>query len=286
MLRSAPRTSLPRLADRLPLGRTGLLVSPLCLGITQRETVPVAFAAGVNFFFLSNDLHWSLYAPLMAGITDLLASGVSRDDIVIAGVSYLSEPMFGSLQFNELIDAIPRLERIDILMAGASEAANFLPRYEKLVEAGRRQLWGCRGIGASFHDRSTARMAICSDLLDLACIRYNPGHAGAEIDLFPYISLERKCLVYNFKSTNGLLSLSQFQKLGLEPRYKAPKITDGYRFALSRPEIDGLLASPSSPEQLRSLALALGAGPLSPSRSEYMKNLCLLATGQAQIERS
>jgi aryl-alcohol dehydrogenase-like predicted oxidoreductase len=285
MLRSVPRATLPGLGDRLPLGKSGLLVSPLCLGITRRETVPAAFAAGVNFFFLSNDLHWSLYAPMMAGIADLLASGVPRDEIVVAGVSYLFEPLFGYLQFNEILDAIPKLERIDVLLAGASEARDFLPRYEKLAAAQRQKMWGCRAIGASFHDRTTARMALCADLLDIAYIRYNPGHPGAEIDLFPHIKLERDCLVYNFKSNSGLVSGSQFQNLGLDARYKAPKATDGYRFALSRPEIDGVLASPGTPEQLTSLAQALRTGPLSSSRAAYMKNLWLLATGQAQIDR-
>ncbi|HNN91763.1 MAG TPA: hypothetical protein PKI03_05830 [Pseudomonadota bacterium] len=282
--RDEPRSVLPSLRDRLPLGRSGLHVSPLCLGITTRETVPVAFAAGVNFFFLSNDLHWRLYEPLMAGIADLLSNGVSRDEIVVAGVSYLSEPLFGYLQFNELLDAIPGLERVDVLLAGGVEAADFLPRYHRLAEAGQQRLWGCRAIGASFHDRVTARMAVCAGLLDIAYIRYNPGHPGAEEDLFPYFNQNKTSLVYNFKSTSGLLSLEQFQQLKLESRYKPTKITDGYRFALSRKEIDGLLASPQGAEQIAQLERALAAGPITPSRAAYMKNLVLLASGRAEVE--
>jgi hypothetical protein len=285
MPRSAARSSLPRLGDRLPLGRSGLRVSPICLGLTSRETVRAAFDAGVNFFFLSNDLHWSLYMPAMAGIADLLSSGVSRDDLVIAGVSYLCEPLFGYLQFNELLDAVPGLRRVDVLLAGGTEAADFLPRYERLLAARGRQLWGCRAIGASFHDRSTARLAISADLLDIAYVRYNPSHPGAEDDLFPHILKDRDCLVYNFKSTNGILPAAEFERLGLGPRYKPPKITDGYRFALSRPEVDGILAAPGTPEQVAALSQALSQGPLLPSRAEYMKKLWLLATGQAEIER-
>lgn len=279
-----PRLTLPSLRDRLRLGRSGLSVSPVCLGMTTRETVRAAFAAGVNFFFISNDLHWRLYEPLMAGIADLLSSGVSRDEIVVAGVSYLAEPLFGGLQFDELLDAIPGLGRIDVLLAGAAEAADFLPRYARLAEAQRRELWGCRAIGASLHDRATARMAICSDLLDVAYIRYNPGHPGAEKDIFPYLSSQRTCTVFNFKSTSGLLSLEQFRQLKLESRYRPTKITDGYRFALSRSEIDGVLASPRSPDQVSQLERALASGPVSPSRAAYMKNLCLLATGRAEVE--
>jgi aryl-alcohol dehydrogenase-like predicted oxidoreductase len=286
MQRSPTRTSLPQLKDRLPLGQSGLSVSPICLGITKRQTVPAAFAAGINFFFISNDLHWVLYSELMAGIADLLASGVPRDDIVIAGASYLSEPLFGYLQFNELLSAVPGLERIDILIAGAAETENFLPRYERLVLAKKHRLWGCRAIGASFHNRSAARMAICSDLLDIAYIRYNSMHPGAESDLFPHINSDRACLMYNFKSTSGDMTESDFQRLNLGPRYKRPKVTDGYRFAFSRPEMDGLLVAPQSPAHIDALVSALAQGPLPASRVEYMKNLWLLATGQAEVERS
>ena len=86
MQRPAQRTVHPKTTDRYALGASGLKVSPLCLGITAQETVRSAFDAGINFFFISNDLHWSLYAPLMAGVNNLLASGIHRDDIVIAGV--------------------------------------------------------------------------------------------------------------------------------------------------------------------------------------------------------
>jgi hypothetical protein len=286
MQRTAPRTALPRLTDRLPLGRSGLHVSPICLGVTERETVPVAFAAGINFFFISNDLHWIRYSKLMAGLADLLASGVSRDDIVVAGVSYLHEPMFGFLQFHELLESVPGLERIDVLIAGAAEAADFLPRYERLVQAKQRNQWGCRAIGASFHNRSAARMAICSDLLDISFIRYNAAHFGAEIDIFPSMNPNNKCLVYNFKSGDSALATSEFQKLDLGPRYKPPKFTDGYRFALSRPELDGALVALETPAQIDALVQALAAGPLTAARVEYMKNLWLLASGRATVDRS
>src|SRR5262249_53107376 len=114
MQRPQKKTRLPRLHDRFLLGTSGLSVSPICLGITTTETVRAAFDAGINFFFVSNDLHWILYQPLMLGLDALLQSGVKRDEIVVAGVSYLSNPFFRYLQFNELLAAVPRLERIDL----------------------------------------------------------------------------------------------------------------------------------------------------------------------------
>ena len=285
MQRPAQRTVHPKATDRYALGTSGLKVSPICLGITARETVKSAFDAGINFFFISNDLHWSLYTPLMAGINELLASGIHRDDIVIAGVSYLSEPMFRHLQFDELLAAMPRLQRIDLLVAGGADQDNFLPRYKSLQRARAARTWGASAIGTSFHDRATARMAICSDLLDIAFIRYNPGHPAAETEIFPFIASDRKCLVYNFKSVSSYIPEDVFRKLDLPPSYKHPSITDSYRFALRRPEMDGILAAPHIPQHVTDLVRALEAKPISANKAEYMKNLWLLATGQATIDR-
>ncbi|HRI52835.1 MAG TPA: hypothetical protein PLW65_21920 [Pseudomonadota bacterium] len=284
MQRPQKRVRLPKATDRLPLGSSGLSVSPICLGMTTAATVRAAFAAGVNFFFISNDLHWPLYMQLMLGISELLASGVQRDEIVIAGVSYLSEPLFQYLQFNELLAAVPRVARIDILIAGAAEDGNFLPRYKSLDRARGDKKWGCAAIGASFHDRATAKMAICSDLLDLAYVRYNPAHAGCETELFPHLGPGRSCLTYNFKSTMAYVPEPEFRRLNLGAEYPHPTITDGYRFALSRPELDGLLVSPQTPEQLAELLQALDRGPLPASKMKYMKDLYLLASGQATLD--
>jgi hypothetical protein len=129
-------------------------------------------------------------------------------------------------------------------------------------------------------------MAICSDLLDIAYIRYNAAHFGAEIDIFPNIDPDRNCLVYNFKSGDSALSSLEFQSLNLGPRYKLPKFTDSYRFALSRPELDGALVALDTPAHIDALVRALATGPLPPARVEYMKNLWLLASGRATVDRS
>ena len=56
------RARLPQFTDRLALGREGLVVSPFCLGLVRvPETISAAFDAGINFFFLTADMHWPLY---------------------------------------------------------------------------------------------------------------------------------------------------------------------------------------------------------------------------------
>src|SRR5215831_13655318 len=99
-------TGLPKPSDRLPLGRTGLKVSPLCLGIAGTpEIVPEAFDLGINFFFVTGDLHWPLYDGVRKGLEMLFDRGPSiRDEVVVGVVSYLDGPIFEGLQFNEVID--------------------------------------------------------------------------------------------------------------------------------------------------------------------------------------
>src|SRR6059058_6236261 len=80
--------ALPQPAARIPLGKTSLEVSPFCVGIVgDPKTVPAAFDAGINFFFVTADMHWPLYEPTRRGLADLLARGPgTRDRVVVAGV--------------------------------------------------------------------------------------------------------------------------------------------------------------------------------------------------------
>ena len=272
-----------RLTDRHNLGG-GLAVSPVCLGMISRDVVAPAFESGMNYFFISNDLHWRHYHPLMMGLRDLLRSGVSRDDIVVAGVSYLADPLFTTLQFHELIEEVPELERIDVIVSGATDAHNYPPRSRALMAAKRRKACGSRAIGASFHDRITARDAINSGLLDIAYVRYSPAHPAAEWEIFADLTSPRGTLVYNFKSTVGHVNRRRFAELGLQHEYWYPEITDRYRFALTPPQVDGVLLALDEPWHVRALSDALAKGPLDAEEMDFMKQLTLLDAGHVRLE--
>src|SRR5438876_2749870 len=104
--------------------------------------------------------------------------------------------------------------------------------------------------------------ALDHHLVDLAFIRYKPTHTGARSDLFPDLTPPSPTLLYNFKNTLGFVRPERYPELGLNDDYWQPRITDYYRFALTRPEIDGLLCSPTTPREVEALAIALEAGPL------------------------
>ena len=267
------RFALPKPSDRLPLGKSGLQVSPICLGMTESpDTVVAAFESGVNFFFVTADLHWPLYDGTRKGLAKLLAGNPSRrDEIVVGAVSYLENPLFGALQFHEIVAEIPGLERVDLMIAGAvSSDQSFYSRLESITRARASGHNGARAIGATFHQRQLALVADYYDLLDISYIRYNSAHPGARTDVLPYFRPYRNSLVFNFKSVMSQVSQETFDALGLSKGYWLPDPCDYYRFVLSRPEINGILCSPLRPEQIKELARALEKGPLSYQEEEYM----------------
>lgn len=264
--RSPPvKSRLPRLTDRLSVGEARLKVSPVCLGmVAEPDVIPAAFDAGVNFFFLTADMHWPLYEPARRGLERLLARGGGiRDRIVVAATCYVTQPEFCSAPFREVLEAVPRLTRLDVVSAGGAYGRDFQARLPVFQEHRRSAFCGARAIGASFHERSAAAIAIAQGLVDVAFIRYNAAHVGARKDLFPAVPAGRRTRVFNFKSTAAFVPSGRRKGLAVAAGKWRPDVTDHYRFALTRPEIDGILCSLASPEQVQALADALARGPLS-----------------------
>jgi len=280
------RTKLPRLADRLALGSGGLRVSPCCLGMVEDPaTIAAAFDLGVNFFFVSSDMHWPLYEGTRRGLERLLARGRTvRDEIVVAGVCYPTQPEFCSFPFRELVDAVPGLGRLDVLLAGGAygaEVGTRLPVYERHRE---ERFLGNRAIGVTFHDRAAAAAALQHGGLDIAFIRYNADHAGARDDVFPHVPQRPRPLLFNFKSTSGFVPPDRMAEIGLvAPDYWQPEVTDHYRFAFTRPQLDGLLVSPRTPREVDGIAAALARGPLTDEEETYLIDVAAVARGAARV---
>ena len=281
----APRLSLPKMTDRLALGHTGLLVSPFCLGMVfSDETACAAFDSGINFFFLSADLHWPAYEVARRGLEKLLARGRGiREQVVVAVVSYVTQPEFCAGALEEGLAAISGLETIDLAIIGGAYSDEFLTRVHIYDLIRRHEDLGIKAVGTTFHDRMAALLAFNHNLVDLAFIRYNPIHPGASVDLFPHLTEPTPTLLYNFKSTVGFLPPERYGELGLEDDYWQPEITDYYRFALTRPEIDGLLCSPATPEEVEALARALEEGPLDEEEEKYLLDLATLDQGRGVL---
>lgn len=270
-----PRSRLPGLADRLPLGDTGLEVSPFCLGmVASEETVGAAFDAGINFFFISGDLHWPLYESARRGLAALLARGPAvRDQVVVGIVSYLTQPDLAFGPLVEAIDAVPGLGRIDVAIAGGAHSDDYVARSGRFRQLRRAGLLGIRAAGMSFHRRTAALDAINRQLVDLAFVRYNPVHRGARTELLPHVAAGWSTLLYTFKSTAPYAGPAAYARLGLEDGAWRPTITDYYRFVLTRPEVNGVLCSLNRPEEVTALARAMEQGPLDEEQEGYLMEL-------------
>ncbi len=283
---ASERAALPRLTDRLPLGPEGLEVSPFCLGMVgDPAVVPAAFDAGLNFFFVTTDMHWPLYEGTRRGLADLLARGHGvRDRVVVAGVCYPTQPEFCTNPFEELVAAVPGLERLDVLLAGGAYGTEFGRRLPVYAENRRQGFLGNRAMGATFHDREAAVAAVRERQVDIAYIRYNAGHSGARGDVFPHMPERPRPLLFNFKSTFGYLPPARMAELGLPgPEYWHPEVTDHYRFALTRPELDGLLIALRAPREVAALAAALEQGPLTDEEETYLMDVASVVRGEARV---
>lgn len=275
----APSLGLER---RLELGATGLWVSPCCLGIVGKpEIVTAAYQAGINFFFLSADMHWPLYETVREGLRQLLrASPGARSQLVVAVVSYVTQPEFCWSPFEEVLQAVPELGHVDVAVIGGSYPADFSVRRDQY----RLKLPGqMRALGASFHDRTLAVGAVNQGLVDVAFARYNSAHTGAEADVFPLIRQTRSSKLFNFKSLAGYVGPERLAELGLPAHNWRPTPTDHYRFALRVPEIDGILCSFSSEDQVAALSRALQQPVLSDPEAAYMKHLSALDLGLIEL---
>lgn len=275
-----------KLTDRLPLPG-GLSVSPVCLGWVERPSViGDGYDAGINFFFLTADMHWPLYESTRRGLRALLRRGRSvRAKIVVGVVSYVAQPVFSHVPFREVLDALPELERIDISIVGGVYAGDLLPRlgeYRKhrLPDGGPFNIPGVKATGATFHDRKAALVAMNHRLVDVAFCRYNANHPGAEADLFPHLSRPPRPLLFSFNTTHGHVDKARLKELGLPREAWRPTVADHYRFGLRQRAIDGLLCALRSSREIDELAAALAAGGVTDEEAAYMRGLADLDAGR------
>lgn len=261
-------------------------MSPACLGqVRSPDAVRCAFESGINFFFVTADMHWPYYEELRRGIADLLADGVARrEDIVVAAVSYVSQTEFGWAPYDEVVQVIPGLDHLDVLVVGGAYEADVDARVQQRREQVAERFLGARAVGVTFHERRSAVRFANEDLVDVAYLRYNPAHPGARDDVFPHLT-DSRTLVYGFKSVSESVTERDRDRLQLDRRFWLPTTSDYYRFALDRCEVDGVLCSPSTPEEIAMLREALERGPLTADQTEHLVRLADLSLGRKQLRR-
>jgi aryl-alcohol dehydrogenase-like predicted oxidoreductase len=124
-----------------------------------------------------------------------------------------------------------------------------------------------RALGASMHDRPRAGRLAEDSMLDLLMVRYNAAHPGAEQDVFPHLERRRPAVV--------AYTATAWRKLLRAPRNwkgRVPTAGECYRFCLTSPHIDIVLAGPRSAEEMREDLAAVDKGPLSHEEMVFMRD--------------
>jgi acetyl-CoA carboxylase carboxyl transferase subunit beta len=244
-------------------------------------------AASFEFSFMGGSMGSVVGERFVRAVEAAMDQKVPFVCFLASGGARMQEGLLSLMQMAKTCAALKRLAGVplpfisvltDPTMGGVS-AGDFKPRLPVYQRHRANGFAGCRAIGASFHDRPTARAAIDPELVDLAFVRFNAGHPGAEKEIFPGVKAGRRTRLYNFKNIDGWVTPEKLDALGLDPRSWKPHPVDHYRFALSQPALDGVLAAFSHPREVRQLADALAFGPMPEEQQRYLKKL-------AQAKRS
>lgn len=253
--------------QRRPLGRTGLMVSRLGLGSSygvRGVDVDRAVERGVNY------LYWGSRRDGDFGRAITRACRRDRAGTVVVVQSY-ARAAIALRPSLELALRRLRLDHADVLLLGWWNA----PPPERIVDAALelREAGKCRALMVSCHHRPTFATFIADPVWGAIMVRYNAAHRGAEGEVFPHLrpggdAPAPGVVAYTATRWGGLL----------DPRLvpageRLPRGSDCYRFALTRPEVDVVLAGPRDGEELDEALAALDRGPLSDDELAWMRRV-------------
>ena len=239
--------------------RNGQALKPLGLSACpdmEKACVPVAFAAGINYFFFY-DLS---YEPMLKGLKDLVVC--HRDEMVIATGSE-SRDLDRLRTYRD--DALRKLG-IDVLDIFYLEYISPQDDMEILLAPdgalNELEQWKAEGlircIGASTHNRPLALSLIETGRIEVLMHRYNMAHRGAEEQVL-LAARAAGIPIVAFTCTRWGTLLAGHRDWGRD--LYIPSAADCYRYALHHPAVRLALTGPRTVEDLREnlSVLELGA---------------------------
>jgi aryl-alcohol dehydrogenase-like predicted oxidoreductase len=250
---------------RVPLGRTGMLVSRLGIassyGIDGGAIEEAYHEKGINY------LYWGSLRRKSFGSGIRRLAGKYREDLVVVVQSYsrLASLMAPSLH-RALRDL--RLEYADVLLLGMH---NHLPSQRINDAAGRlRESGQVRFLGVSCHRRSTFRSYLEDGFFDILMFRHSAAHRGAETEVLPLLDIPRRPGTVAYTATRWGQLLDPRH---LPPGEKTPTAGDCYRYVLSQSNVDLCLTGPANADQLREGLSVLERGPMDADEIAWMRRL-------------
>jgi len=255
--------------DRIEIGNTGLLSSRLGIGSTFDASTAViedAFERGINY------LYWGTVRQPDFARAMVNLSKHHRDELILTVQSYSQDP--SSIE-GEVEDALKTagIENFDFLLLGNRNSAlsgEYVELFERLRDRGL-----LRYMSLSSHNRPFLP-SLLEDYeqdrspFELLMLRYNPVHRGAETDVFPFIQERKHPTIATYTSTRwGHLLDSDKMPPGEVPL----TARDCYRYALSNPAVDMVIAGPANGDQMGEAISALEAGPLEPEERARIERI-------------
>ena len=244
--------------ERLEIGNTGLTSSRLGIGSTFDASTAViedAFDRGINYLYWGT-VRQPAFAQAMVNL-----SKNHRDELILTVQSYSQDP--SSIE-GEVEDALKTagIENFDFLLLGNRNSAlseEYVELFERMRDRGL-----VRYMSLSSHNRPFLPSLIedyeqDQSPFELLMLRYNPVHRGAETDVFPYVPKGKRPTIATYTSTRWghLLDANKM------PPGEAPlTASDCYRYALSNPAVDMVIAGPANGDQMNEAISALEAGPV------------------------
>lgn len=249
--------------EKVPLGENGQMVSPIGLassyGIGAAD-VERAYERGINYFY------WGSIQRPDFGKALRKIGARDRENIAIVVQSYTR---VGFLMKTALESALRSLDTdyCDILLLGwwnKLPPRRILDAAQALKDAGR-----ARSVMISCHERKTFKDFIAAPEIDSIMVRYNAAHPGAEEEVFPFLKQRRVGVVAYTATRWGSLLDPKF----CPPGEKLPTPADCYRFPLTNPNVDVVLAGPADGGELDGALEALDRGPMSADELAWMKRV-------------
>ncbi len=262
--------------DRREVGKTGMTTSRLGIGSTfdaPASAIEDAFDRGINY------LYWgSVRQPEFARAMRNLAKQ-HRDELILTVQSYLRSPEEIEGEVEEALKSAG-LESFDFLLLGSRDevpADAYLDVFERLRERGK-----VRFLSLSSHNRPLVPKLLTAydegkSPYELLMLRYNAVHRGAEQDAFPGVHEQPRPMIAVYTATRWghLLDPSKM------PSGEAPlSACDCYRYSLSHPAVDMVIAGPANADQINEAISALERGPLMPDERERIERIGAYIYGQ------
>ncbi len=249
------------------LGRTDLLVSRLGIasgyGISGNAIEKAFHEYGINYFY------WS--TPRKSGMRDGLRQLIKkyREKIVIVLQSY---DHLGFMLNRSIQKGLKTLgtDYADIILLGWHNR----PPSQKVIKKALalKESGITRFIGMSGHNRKLfGNMAKQTDQpVDIFMTRYNAAHRGAENEIFPNLSEQRRpgITIYTATCWGKLL-----KKKKMPVKEQPLSASDCYRFVLSNPHVDLCIMGPSNKHEMEKGLTAIEKGPLSDQEMERVRRI-------------